>query len=75
MQGVKLVSGKSSKPATLAHGEHVTAFAVAATLSDFPARLRTRAGTHVRIRGLRDPHALCRSQPRGTGVIDAFDGP
>jgi hypothetical protein len=75
LRAVNATSGDSSKRATLAYREHATAFAAAMTLSDFPARLRTTAGSRARIRRLRDPHSLCRSEPRGTGLIDAFDAP
>lgn len=75
LQSVSVRRGASSKSATLAHREAVSALAAAVSLSDFPARLRTTAGSRVRSRALRDPHSFCRSVPRATGVIDAFQGP
>ena len=74
LQAVSVIRGHTSDAATLARRKHVTAFALGATLSDFPARLRTRAGSRVRTRSLRDPNSLCRGHPRVTGVIDAFGG-
>lgn len=70
LRAVSLSTKGSGKPATLARRPHVTAFALALTLSDFPARLRPGAGS----RPLRDPHVVCRAYPRGTSVIDALHG-
>jgi hypothetical protein len=75
LRAVSVIRKGSSETATLARRKNVTAFAVAATLSDFPARLRTSAGARVRTRALRDPHIVCRSNPGGTSVIDALHGP
>jgi hypothetical protein len=73
LDAAKLTKNGDSESATLARSAHVTAFAVAAALGDFPARLRTSAGSRVGTRLLRDPHSLCRTHPRVTSVVDAFD--